>query len=132
MMIWDVKKEASFWLNESLTLFRDLGDRWWEARLIMESGSLASSKGDYHVAAKLLKECLAIYQSLGDSFGVGFSLNLPANAISQTIFNMQFTPKPLIIRSADDLQFMKGYGKDSIKIVSDTVKIQYGFKGICQ
>jgi predicted ATPase/class 3 adenylate cyclase len=67
--------EGARWLFEqSLGLYRALGDRWWTAYVLRNSGTLAHQSGSYGEAKKRYREGLAIGQSLGDQMGIADTL----------------------------------------------------------
>jgi predicted ATPase len=57
-------------LEESLTLFRQLGDRPNVAAVLHKWGVMALWRGNYPRAAAVLKESIALWQELGDRRGV--------------------------------------------------------------
>jgi predicted ATPase len=61
---------AAALLEESLTLFRELGDRRGSAQSLTGLGVMATYRGEYGRAAALLEECVALYRELGDTRGV--------------------------------------------------------------
>jgi predicted ATPase/class 3 adenylate cyclase len=63
--------EGARWLFEqSLALYRALGDRWWTAYVLRNRGTSAHQSGSYGEAIQLYEESLAIGQSLGDQMGI--------------------------------------------------------------
>ena len=61
-------------LEESLTLYRAMGDPHAIARALRELGDAAMRLGDYARATPLYEEALALYQVVGDAVGTGYSL----------------------------------------------------------
>lgn len=61
--------------EESLAIFRELGDRKGIAASLNGLGSTAHNQGDAEVALAHHKESLALQRELGDRWGVGASLN---------------------------------------------------------
>jgi predicted ATPase/uncharacterized protein HemY len=61
-------------LEESLALYRALGDRWWAAVALDQLGTSAHILSSYDEAEQLYRESLAIRQSLGDQWGSASSL----------------------------------------------------------
>ena len=57
-------------LDESLSIFRELGDRKGEAHTLNCLGERARLGGDYELAARYYEECLAIEQAIGDGSDV--------------------------------------------------------------
>jgi non-specific serine/threonine protein kinase len=57
-------------LEESLTLFRQIGDRRNAAAVLHKWGVMALWRGDYPRAAAVLRESIALWQELGDRRGV--------------------------------------------------------------
>jgi hypothetical protein len=60
-------------LRESLTLCREIGDRWLTAYPTRILGIVAANQGDYEVAKGLLEESLALERELGDKWGTAQS-----------------------------------------------------------
>src|SRR5262249_4998789 len=56
--------------EESLTIKRELGDRWGIAMTLGNLGFVASEQGEYGVAQGLIKEGMTIFKELGDRQGV--------------------------------------------------------------
>src|SRR5262249_37293462 len=46
----------------------------WRAELLNQAGYVARQQGDYAVATRQLEECLALYRSVDDTAGVGYTL----------------------------------------------------------
>jgi predicted ATPase/DNA-binding SARP family transcriptional activator len=68
-------QEARQLEEQSVALYRALGDRWAMAMVLDCSGRLAhDSLGDYDKAQRLCEESLAIRRSLGDQMGIANSL----------------------------------------------------------
>ncbi|MFA0732356.1 MAG: hypothetical protein RJAPGHWK_002247 [Candidatus Fervidibacter sp.] len=61
-------------LEESLTLFRELGDQRGIANVLNYSGNIAWAQGDLERAKALHEESLAIRRALGDQGGIASSL----------------------------------------------------------
>jgi len=61
--------------EESLAIWRDVGDRKWIATLIGDLGVLAFGQGDFGAARVLYEESLAIWRDVGDRWGVALSLH---------------------------------------------------------
>jgi predicted ATPase/Tfp pilus assembly protein PilF len=70
----DYAKQSEI-LEESLALYRELGDKRGIAQSINNLGSIAYFQGDYEQAAKLYTESLNLRRELGDKWGVANSLN---------------------------------------------------------
>jgi predicted ATPase/serine/threonine protein kinase len=62
-------------LRESLTLYRQLGDKRGMANSHNTLGNVAYAQGNYEMAARLFAEALARRKELGDRWGVAASLN---------------------------------------------------------
>ncbi len=62
--------------EQSLFLFRELGDRWAAATALYSLGELAENLGAFGEAKKLLEESLLLRRTLGDYKGVASSLTL--------------------------------------------------------
>ena len=63
---------ARLLLEESLALYRELGDKWGAATSLHSLGGLEYQQGDYAYATArlLLEESLALYRELGDKHGI--------------------------------------------------------------
>ncbi|MBN1873375.1 MAG: AAA family ATPase [Anaerolineae bacterium] len=59
---------------QSLSLYRQLGDRWGEAQVLDILGWLAWSEGDYAKAELFYEQSLHLYQTLGDNRGKASAL----------------------------------------------------------
>jgi non-specific serine/threonine protein kinase len=70
----DYAKQSEI-LEESLALYRKLGDKRGIAQSINNLGSIAYFQGEYEQAAKLYGESLDLRRELGDKWGVANSLN---------------------------------------------------------
>ncbi len=62
-------------LQESLALYRELGDKLGVAQSLNNLGSIAYSRGDWERAAALYMESLSLRRELGDKWGIANSLN---------------------------------------------------------
>jgi predicted ATPase/DNA-binding SARP family transcriptional activator/DNA-binding CsgD family transcriptional regulator len=62
-------------LEESLALYRELGDQKGVAWVLNNIGNVALDQGDYDRAVSLYKESLAYYRELGDKDGISRTLN---------------------------------------------------------
>jgi predicted ATPase/DNA-binding CsgD family transcriptional regulator len=62
--------------EESLAIFRELGDRWGIANALQNLGSVSLLQGDYAAAATLIDESLALWRELGDTWGIGVALGM--------------------------------------------------------
>lgn len=62
-------------LQESLALYRELGDKLGVAQSLNNLGSIAYSRGDWERAAALYTESLSLRRELGDKWGIANSLN---------------------------------------------------------
>jgi len=67
--------------EESLALFRTLGDKRGSAETLAELGATAVAQGDYPRAALLCEESVALYQELGDRRGSAWPLLWLGNAV---------------------------------------------------
>ena len=67
--------------EESLTLFREMGDRWAVGQLLNNQACVASDQGEYAEARSLLNESLMIRRQLGDKAGLALSLNTLADVV---------------------------------------------------
>jgi tetratricopeptide (TPR) repeat protein len=66
---------AHAFLQESLALFRELGDTWGIAYALNGLGLVANDQGDYARARALFEESLAMRRELGNTWGIAASLN---------------------------------------------------------
>jgi len=64
----DHTKDALTYSEQSLALFRDLGDRWGEAAALDTIGYVYQHLGDYQQAADYFERTLAIDRELGDLY----------------------------------------------------------------
>jgi predicted ATPase/transcriptional regulator with XRE-family HTH domain/Flp pilus assembly protein TadD len=62
-------------LEESVALWRDLGDPRGIAESLNNLGGVASEQGDYDLATSLYTESLALWRELGDTRSIGATLN---------------------------------------------------------
>ena len=67
--------------EESLALFRQMGDRWAVGQLLNNQACVASDQGQYAEARSLLQESLSIRRQLGDKAGLALSLNTLADVV---------------------------------------------------
>ena len=65
---------ATALFEESLALYRQLGQADGLAEALVNRGLMARSEGDYDQATALFGECLALYRNLGDQVGVAYAL----------------------------------------------------------
>jgi tetratricopeptide (TPR) repeat protein len=70
----DYTKQSEI-LEESLALYKELGDKRGMSQSINNLGSVAYFQGEYEQAAKLYGESLDLRRELGDKWGVANSLN---------------------------------------------------------
>jgi predicted ATPase len=61
--------------EHALELYRALGDRWWEARILEQVGAMSTYIGMYDDAARWYTESLKIRRNIGDRAGIASSLN---------------------------------------------------------
>jgi non-specific serine/threonine protein kinase len=61
-------------LEESVTLFRDIGDKWGLAMALGVLGTVVSAQGDPSHAAALYEESRALRRALGDKWGMASAL----------------------------------------------------------
>lgn len=66
---------ARVWLEESLSLHKELGDEGGAADVLVNLGTVALDRGDYPRSAKLFDESLSLRRKLGDRWGVALALN---------------------------------------------------------
>jgi predicted ATPase/DNA-binding SARP family transcriptional activator len=63
-------EESKPWFEQSLGLFRALGDNWGVANTLEELGTAAYNLGDFHQAKGRFEESLTLYQAQGNKWGV--------------------------------------------------------------
>ncbi|HEY1563151.1 MAG TPA: BTAD domain-containing putative transcriptional regulator [Gaiellaceae bacterium] len=68
------RRLASAWLEESLELYRELGDEEGVARSIAELGAIAIAEGDLERAASLYEQAVPLFRSQGHPSRVAASL----------------------------------------------------------
>jgi predicted ATPase/DNA-binding XRE family transcriptional regulator len=68
-------EQAQKWLEESLTLRRELGDKKGTADTLINLGTVAFDRGDYPRSAALDDESLSLSRELGDTWGIALALN---------------------------------------------------------
>ncbi len=66
---------AALQLEESIAIFRTLGETRRVAAALNNLGNVAKEQGDYHRAEMLHQESLALKREMGDSRGIAASLN---------------------------------------------------------
>jgi len=66
---------ANSLFEESLVLWRELGDQKAVARSLSNLANVVKLQGDYPRAGSLYAECLFIFRGLGDRTGIAWSLN---------------------------------------------------------
>jgi len=71
-------ERAEALLQESLALFRHIGDKQGMAKALRLLGNLASSRNTYGQARSLLEEALELYRELGDQHGMAFTRDVLA------------------------------------------------------
>jgi predicted ATPase/DNA-binding SARP family transcriptional activator len=69
---------AQAYLDESMVLFHNLGDRWGEARTLAVLAWHAIHRGDLTAAETLSGQSVAIYTALGDRWSIGYTLIIQA------------------------------------------------------
>jgi predicted ATPase/class 3 adenylate cyclase/Tfp pilus assembly protein PilF len=62
-------------LQESLALFRELGDKWGVPYSLHHLAHVAERQGDYERSAALFEESLALFRDVGNRWGIGWSLH---------------------------------------------------------
>jgi predicted ATPase/class 3 adenylate cyclase len=66
---------ARSWLEESLTIWREIGDKRGVATLLNNLGWVGWHQGDYTAARTLSEEALALHRDIGDARGIALALN---------------------------------------------------------
>jgi predicted ATPase/DNA-binding SARP family transcriptional activator len=69
---------ARSWHEESLEIFRELGDRQGSAHSLIELGAMAWSQGDYASALSMMEEALEPLRETGDQLGIATAVGLQA------------------------------------------------------
>jgi tetratricopeptide (TPR) repeat protein len=73
---WEGDYEAAWaFFSESLSLRREMGDRWGIAQSIDNMAVVARKKGDYAAARALHEESLSIFREVGEWHGVAYALD---------------------------------------------------------
>ena len=74
---WDMREHLTEGRSRLETILRLTGNSHSRerARLNLFLGALTSAQGDYATAQRLLQQSLALYEELGDRWGIGSSLN---------------------------------------------------------
>jgi tetratricopeptide (TPR) repeat protein len=67
-------------MEQSLLVWKELGDQKAVARSLSNLANVVTSHGDYARARALYAECLAIFRELGDRTGIAWSLNHQGDA----------------------------------------------------
>jgi tetratricopeptide (TPR) repeat protein len=91
--------------NESLTLFREIGDRWAMGQLLNNLGLIGRYRGEHDVARRLLEESIAVRRALGDKWGTANSLSSLANLL---LHNGEFDSLPAMLRESLELTIEVG------------------------
>jgi tetratricopeptide (TPR) repeat protein len=68
-------EQAQRWLEESLVLRRELGDKKGTAEVLINLGTVAFDRGDYPRSTALEGESLSLWRELGDRWGIALALN---------------------------------------------------------
>jgi len=78
------REDAQQWDEQSLALYRELGDRWGIARVLCHlGGQVLGAGGAFQAPCEaLIRESLAIRQSLGDQWGIAKSRQALAGVLS--------------------------------------------------
>jgi tetratricopeptide (TPR) repeat protein len=66
---------ATAFFEESLSSFRELGDKWGMAESLRGLGFVARDQGDYKRATAFFEESLALFREVGDRGGIAWPLN---------------------------------------------------------
>src|SRR6266566_945823 len=69
--------------KESLTLYRQLGDRRGIAYALYYLGRVSANRGDYATASQLAEEALALRREVGNKHDIAWSLYLLADLVSE-------------------------------------------------
>jgi predicted ATPase/class 3 adenylate cyclase len=74
-------QDARYLLDESLEIFKGLGDRWGIARSLECRGDAALAQEDFATASSCRAESIKIYRELADKISLSFALNGLANVM---------------------------------------------------
>ena len=77
-MIYKTKgdyEKAIKYLEQSLKIRREIGDKDGEGRALNNIGKIYRAKTEYNIALEYLKQSLKIRQSIGDTYGLAENLN---------------------------------------------------------
>jgi tetratricopeptide (TPR) repeat protein len=74
--------KARVLVEESITIQREIGDKWGLARSLYHLGEIALDRGDLEAARRLYEECLWIRRGLGDKWGAAECLKALAAVAS--------------------------------------------------
>src|SRR5262249_15131452 len=66
-------RRADAWLEEALTLFRELGDNWWIAFVLAQLASTTRRQGDCERAKAFAEESLALFKDTGDPWAIAYT-----------------------------------------------------------
>jgi predicted ATPase/class 3 adenylate cyclase/DNA-binding CsgD family transcriptional regulator len=69
--------------KESLTLYRELGDRRGIAYALYQLGGISANRGDLTAARQLLEEALALRREVGNKQDIAWSLHVLAGVVSE-------------------------------------------------
>jgi len=72
---------ATALFEESLEIFRSLGEKWSIANTVAQLGIVARHKEDYTKAVALCEESLAMFRALGATWGIASALRLTGHAV---------------------------------------------------
>lgn len=67
-------RRATALIEESLSLFRSVDNKWAQGLVYSELGDIFFWQGDYEQAMKIYKDSMALAQKIGDGFLIKFSL----------------------------------------------------------
>jgi non-specific serine/threonine protein kinase len=91
IMMWrheDYSRAKAFF-EESIALFRELGDKWGMAESLRGLGFVARDRSDYKRAAALFEESLSLFKEIEDKKGIVWPLNdLGVVALSQGEYSL--------------------------------------------
>jgi hypothetical protein len=65
-------------IQESLTLYRELGDRWNDANSLASLAEVSLDQGDHRATHGFLTESLEVHRELGDRYALAFLLEIAA------------------------------------------------------
>lgn len=66
--------DASRLLKESLSIYQEQDDKWYQSRVLLKLGAIAEIKGQQEISASYYQKSLSLRKSIGDEHGMTSSL----------------------------------------------------------